>query len=147
MINQSNYIQLIYNRVVDNEKTTNKPKILLIEDDLSLLEMYTKKFELEGFEVITARSGEEGLEAAKSNHPNIILLDLLLPRVKGLDVLILLSKDSSTENIPVLVLTNVADSSQSKKATEYGAREFLVKAMHTPEQIVQKVKNYITTGS
>ncbi len=124
----------------------NTPTILLIEDDLMLSNMYVEKFTLEGFRVLTSRNGEDGVRIAKEERPDLILLDLILPRLSGIDVLVLLNQDSNTKKIPVLVLTNVAEQNQSKKALKFGAKEYLVKAMYTPEEIVAKVKRYLNVN-
>lgn len=119
--------------------------ILLIEDDLMLSNMYSEKFRLEGYNVLSCRNGEDGVKVAQEKKPDLIVLDLILPRLSGLDVLVLLNQDQSTKEIPVIILTNVADPVQNKRALQFGAKEYLVKAMHTPEEIVTKVKRYLAT--
>lgn len=108
-----------------------------------LLNMYSQKLQSEGFSVLNARNGEDGVGIAKKDFPNLILLDMILPRLSGLDVLTLLNQDSYTKNIPVIILTNDADQTKNKKALKMGAKEYLIKAMYTPEQIVEKIKRYL----
>lgn len=122
------------------EKDTAKPTILLIEDDIVLAKMYTEKFKHEGFEVVVATDGEKGLELALQIDANIILLDLMLPRVSGIDLLEKLRQDGKGKEIPVIALTNLADPNEKKRVLDLGAQLYLVKAMQSPEQVVEEVK-------
>lgn len=119
------------------------PTILLIEDDPVLSRMYAEKFRHEGFNVKTALDGEAGLQEALSNGISIILLDIMLPKMSGTDLLEKLRSDSKGKDIPVVALTNLAEQAEKDKAMKYGVKEYLVKAMQTPEQVVEKVKKYI----
>lgn len=117
-------------------------KILLIEDDKILLEMYRDKFYHEGFTVQTAVDGQEGLEKMKTFAPDIVLLDLIMPRVTGFEMLKLVKADSNLSKIPIIVLTNIyADAEDLVK--NWGVKHFLLKADYTPETIVEKVKQII----
>jgi len=114
-------------------------KLLLVEDDAVLLEMYKDKFVHEGFEVQTAVDGQDGIEKMKMFKPDIVLLDLIMPKVTGFDVLKLAKDDPLLNKIPILVLTNIhADAEDLLK--NWGARYFLLKANNTPETIFEKVK-------
>jgi len=103
-------------------------KILLIEDDPFLLSMYSTKFELEGFRIITAEDGEKGLRLALSSDPSIILLDILLPKMNGFDVLEKLKEDDKGKNIPVILLTNLNQKDEIERAMSMGADDYLIKA-------------------
>lgn len=121
-------------------------KILVIEDDNNLSEMYTTKFTLEGFAVVTANDGDKGIVMASSETPDLILLDILMPNVNGFEVLRQLKTDPATKNIPVIVYTNLGTSDADEKrelAFSLGASDYLVKALHDPESIVQRINQIL----
>ena len=118
-------------------------KILLVEDDNFLVEMYTTKFELEGFQVVSAEDGVKGIEMAKSEKPDIILLDILMPRLDGFGVLDELKKDSQLKDIPVILLTNLGQKEDIKKGFEKGAAGYLIKAHFMPSEVVDKIKKIL----
>ncbi|MCX6745906.1 MAG: response regulator [Candidatus Parcubacteria bacterium] len=120
-----------------------KDRILLIEDDSFLVEMYTTKFELEGFEVISAEDGKKGLDFALKEKPEIILLDILMPKMDGFAVLEALKKDKTTLNIPVVLLTNLGQKDDVKKGFEKGAVGYLIKAHFMPSEVVDKIKKIL----
>lgn len=117
--------------------------VLLIEDDPLLVKMYKTKFESEGFTVVTAEDGETGLQNAISGKPDIILLDRMMPKLSGDEVLIKLKQNEATKNIPVIIFSNLSQGDDSKKMMELGAKEYLVKANLTPGEVVEKVKQYL----
>ncbi len=117
--------------------------ILVIEDDPILSKMYTEKFTKEGFKVITALDGETGLDMALSNKVDMILLDVMLPRMSGIDLLKKLRDQEKGNKTLVVVLTNLADAEEKKRAMELGAKDYLVKAMQNPGQVVEKVKEHL----
>ena len=117
-------------------------KILLVEDDKILLEMYRDKFKHEGFEVFTAGDGQEGIEEMRLVKPDVVLLDLIMPKVTGFEFLKLVKVDPTLNKIPILVLTNIfADAEDLVK--NWGVKYFLLKANYTPESIVNKVKEIL----
>ena len=124
-------------------QTPKKPLILLIEDDSLLIKMYQAKFIAEGFEVIIASEGESGLKMALENPVSFIILDVMMPKLSGLEVLEKLRQNPKGKIIPVVVLSNLDQEEKSKKAVQLGAKEFLVKANFTPAQIVEKVRKYL----
>jgi CheY-like chemotaxis protein len=118
-------------------------KILLIEDDKILLEMYNDKFTNEKFELETASDGQDGINKMKSFQPDVVLLDLIMPKVSGFDVLKMRKADPTLSKIPVLVLTNIyADAEDLVK--NWGVEYFLLKSNNTPETIVKKVKEILS---
>jgi DNA-binding response OmpR family regulator len=127
--------------MVSKEK---KIKILLVEDDTFLLEMYSTKFNLEGFDVATAADGEEGLKLAKKEKPDIILLDVLMPKIDGFTVLKKLKKDSQTKAIPVVLLTNLGQKNDIDKGLKDGAEGYLIKAHFIPSEVVSKIKKILS---
>ena len=109
--------------------------ILIVEDDPVLLKMYTEKFGFEGFRVLNAKDGEEALRVAMSEVVDIILLDIMLPRMSGTDFLERFRTSLKGKDVPVVALTNLAEEQEKQKALNLGVKEYLVKAMQTPEQV------------
>lgn len=118
-------------------------KVLLIEDDSLMVKMYNMKFTHDGFDVETALDGEEGLQKAKSTKPNVIILDIMLPRMSGTEVIEKLKQDSTTKDIPVIVLTNLnVTEDDVAKCKNLGAKEILAKTEVTPQEVVDKIRKY-----
>lgn len=120
-----------------------KIKILLAEDDLQLIDMYKKKFELENFEVILAEDGKKALELVKDELPDIILLDIMMPEVNGIEVLKKIREDDETKDLIIVMLTNLANESTAAEIYKYGAEDYIVKAEMTPMQVADKVKELL----
>ncbi|MFH0923406.1 MAG: response regulator [Candidatus Falkowbacteria bacterium] len=120
-----------------------KVKILIIEDDSFLLSMYATKFSLENFEVIAAEDGEKGLKSAFKELPDIILLDIFLPKKDGFDVLKELKDNESTKKIPVILLTNLSQKSEIEQGLSMGAEDYLIKAHFMPSEVVGKIKKVL----
>ena len=118
-------------------------KILLIEDEPSLQKTLGGVLSDKGFEVFYASDGERGLELAKKNKPDIILLDLILPKKDGFEVLRGLQEDDSTRDIPVIIMTNLEGTKDVEKALEFGATTYLVKANYSLDDVVEKVKSIL----
>jgi len=125
------------------EPQASCPTVLLIEDDSLLVKMYKTKFEAEGFRILTAGDGEAGLKMALEQKPDFIILDVMMPKISGLDVLAKLQQDPKGQAIPVIVLSNLAEQEKAQKALQLGAKDFLVKANLTPSQVVAKVRQYL----
>ena len=117
--------------------------ILIVEDDASLSTLYQRKFESDGFKVLVAHNGEEGLRLASESSPNFILLDNMLPKMSGLEILRRIKSDPKTKNIPAMVLSNLTVKEEREKALELGALDYLSKAGQSPENIVEKVRGYL----
>jgi len=114
--------------------------ILFVEDESALQKTFGDILKQEGYEMISALDGEIGLRLAKENRPNLILLDLILPKIHGFDVLKKLKEDNETKEIPVIVLTNLEGLEDVEKALELGATTYLVKTQYSLEEVVQKIK-------
>lgn len=119
------------------------PKILVVEDERSLQKALTDALVKEGMEVVNALDGEIGLSLAKKEMPDLILLDLILPKIDGFEVLKQLKADATTVKIPVVVLTNLENSGDVERVLALGATNYLVKSNYELEEIVQKVKNVL----
>ena len=118
-------------------------RILIVEDDSLLSKMYKTKFESEGFDVIVANQGIEGLNFAFSTPPDLIVLDMMMPKLSGIDFLTKLRQNQNTIKTPVIVLSNLSNEEEAMKARALGATEYLVKASLTPGQVVDKVRQHI----
>lgn len=117
--------------------------ILLVEDDEMLNAMYTQKFTKEGYSVVSAFNGAEGVKMAEEHHPDIILLDIIMPKMDGFAALKKLKKNDSTKDLPVILLTNLGQEEDIRKGKELGAEDYFIKANHTPQEVVEKVKEVI----
>ena len=116
-------------------------KILFIEDESALQKTFGEILKQEGYEMISALDGETGLRLAKSEKPDLILLDLILPKMHGFDVLKKIKEDKEIKHIPIIVLTNLEDIKDVDRAIGLGATTYLVKAKYSLEEIVEKIKN------
>lgn len=117
----------------------DKKKILLAEDEKMIADMYSTKFTLEGYEVVTAHDGVQALAMAKSENPDIILLDIIMPKLDGFAALKSIREDAALKSTPVILLTNLGQEDDIKKGKELGADDYFVKANHPPQEIVEKV--------
>ena len=115
-----------------------KIHVLLVEDDTFLANIYKTKFDMEGFKVSVSENGEEGLADAKKKKPDIILLDILLPKMDGFTVLEKLKEASGVKDIPVILLTNLGQKDDVSKGLEMGAVDYLIKAHFKPSEVVEK---------
>lgn len=120
-----------------------KPKILLVEDDGELAEAYKVRFDAEGFETHWTENGEDALAQTLAFRPDIILLDIMMPRISGLDVLDILRNTPETKNMKVVVLSALSQPSDIAKATELGADEYIVKAQTTVAEVVERIKAHL----
>lgn len=119
------------------------PKILIVEDDPFLSKMYSKKLQVEGYEVEVAKDGEEGLAKLKSFLPDLALMDLMLPKLNGLEAIERAKADPKIQNIPILVLSNLSATIDTETAVKKGAAGYLIKSEYTPSQIISKIKELI----
>lgn len=118
-------------------------KILLVEDDPLIYRMYQKLFTLEGFETETAENGQEGLEKLVTFKPDVILLDIMMPKMNGLEMLTKLKAEESTKDIPVAVLTNVSDLGVANEIFAKGADISIVKSETEPETVIEWINSVL----
>lgn len=121
----------------------DKTKILLVEDDSFLLGMYATKFEMENFKVIMAEDGERAVRLALKEAPDIILLDIILPKINGFEVLRQLKANPVTVHIPVILLTNLSQKDEIEQGLKMGAEDYLIKAHFMPSEVVDKIKKVL----
>ena len=115
-------------------------KLIIIEDEETLLNLLEKKLNQEGYEVDIARNGEEGLERIRSNRPDLILLDIVMPKMGGFDVMEILRKDEELKKIPIIIISNSGQPVELGRAKELGVVDWLIKTDFAPQEVVDKVK-------
>ncbi len=124
-------------------KHNKKSKILIIEDEEILAEMYKDKFLEAGFDVFSVFNAEDGLILAKKEKPDLIILDIILPRENGISFLRKLREEKDIFSIPVVVLSNYDDPLTKKEAKQLKAKDYLIKTDFTPAQLIKRIKKYL----
>lgn len=120
-----------------------KKTILIIEDDKFLRELISQKLKKEGFTISEAVDGEKGVTKAKTEKPDLILLDLILPGIDGFEVLAGIKKDHTVAGIPVIILSNLGQKEDIERGFNLGAVDYLIKAHFTPGEIIKKIKTVL----
>ncbi len=123
-----------------------KAKILLVEDDAVLAKVIYEELNEAGFEVLQAFDGETGLQLAREKKPDLVLLDIILPKKDGFTVLANLKNSPDTENIRVIILTMLGGDDDIKKGMKLGAEDYVVKSQHAVAEIIEKVKSFLSKG-
>lgn len=131
-----------------DETTTATPakSVLLVEDDKFLRDIVESHLTKAGFAVLIATTGEEAFKVATEQHPDLIILDIVLSGINGLDVMARLRAQESTHAVPFIVFTNSDEDSSLERGRELGAVKYLVKAISTPDHIVREVRDYLESG-
>jgi len=114
--------------------------VLLVEDDSFLIDIYTTKLKEAGFSVEVAENGETALKKIKTNKPDLVILDLVLPKMDGWEILKEIKADPKSKEIPVVILSNLGQKGEVEKGLEMGAIKYLIKAHYTPSEIVEEIK-------
>ena len=123
--------------------TDKKTIVAIVEDEKMLADMYATKFTMEGFDAKKANDGQAGFDMVKKEKPDIVLLDIIMPKIDGFGVLKMLKDEPELKAIPVVLLTNLGQEEDIKKGKQLGAADYFVKANHTPAEVVQKVKQVL----
>ncbi len=118
-------------------------KILLIEDEKIMINLLEKKLSQEGYEVTVSVNGEEGLKKMKEDKPDIILLDIIMPKMGGFEVMEEMNKDEQLKKIPVIIISNSGQPVELGKAKELGASDWLIKTEFDPQEVIEKVVKQI----
>ena len=118
-------------------------QVLIVEDEEVLAKVFQEKLEKSGYEVKVAGDGDAALAQAATFKPDVIVLDLLLPKKNGFEVLEILKKDQALKMIPVIVVSNLGEDSDIKRALTLGAADYYVKSEHPINEIVEKIKNVL----
>jgi DNA-binding response OmpR family regulator len=125
------------------EQKARKKLILLVEDDPILIKMYKTKFETEGIQVIMANDGRTALGLMLKYRPNLVVLDIMMPILSGMDLLREYNAKYKGLNIPIIVLSNLSNEQEMKLAMQLGAKEYMVKANYTPKDVFEHAKKYL----
>lgn len=121
----------------------NTKRILIVEDDKFLSEMYATKLKESGFEIEVAYDGEEGLRKMAEFKPDLVLLDIVLPKIDGFEVMQKIKKDPSFKDINIIALTNLGQKEEVERGLALGADDYAIKAHFTPTEVVAKVKKIL----
>jgi len=119
------------------------PKILLVEDDEALAQMYTMRLQAEGFSVEHVANGEEALSAAVKFHPDLILLDVMMPKISGFDVLDILRNTPETANMRIIMLTALSQPKDKERAEALGVDDYLVKSQVVIADVIERIKEHL----
>jgi len=117
--------------------------VLIADDDITLRDMYQTRLETEGFKVLVSADGEETLATLREQKPNLVLLDIMMPKMNGLDVLEQMKKDPELKKIPVIILTALIQDLTKVKSLMSGADDYLMKSEVMPGEVIQKVKQVL----
>jgi DNA-binding response OmpR family regulator len=128
---------------LNSKNEQNIKKILMVEDDNSMAEVYIKRLEIEGFEVKRVDNGENALATAVEYHPDLIMLDVMMPKINGFEVLDILKNTPVTSQIKVIMLTALGQESDKEKAKSLGADDYLVKSQIVITEVVDRIKTII----
>jgi len=118
-------------------------KILIVEDEDIIIELLEKKLIQEGYDISIAHNGEEGLKMVKEIKPDIVLLDIVMPKKSGYEVMEEMSKDPELNKIPIIIISNSGQPVELDKAKELGAKDWLIKTEFDPNEVVEKVRKQI----
>jgi DNA-binding response OmpR family regulator len=127
----------------ENTAPASRKKILLVEDDEGLAQVYMTRLDIEGFEIRRVPNGEDALAAALEFKPHLILLDVMMPKVNGFDVLDILRNTPETTNIKIIMLTALSQEADRKKAEDMGVDDYLVKSQVVIADVVERVKMHL----
>jgi len=126
-----------------SEHSSDEIRVLFVEDDPTVAQMYRLKLELDGYQVIMAKDGEEGLRLAREVNPDIVFLDIRLPKVDGFSVLEGLRATDRTRHVPVVILSNYGEQDLVDRGLRLGALEYLIKSQTTPAHLSRGVENWL----
>ncbi|MDI6777600.1 MAG: response regulator [Patescibacteria group bacterium] len=118
----------------------SKKKVLIVEDDNFVAEVYSTKLLEMGHEIQIAQNGEEGLSLVEKGKPDLILLDIIMPVMGGIEMLEELKKNEEWKNIPVILLTNVGEKESIQKVRGLGVQDYLIKSHFTPAEVIEKIE-------
>jgi DNA-binding response OmpR family regulator len=121
-----------------------RQKILIIEDDRFLRELISRKLISENYQACEASDGEEGVRVAKTEKPDLILLDLILPGIDGFEVLGKIRQAAEVGQTPVIILSNLGQKEDIERGIKLGATDYLIKAHFTPGEIIEKISSILT---
>ncbi|MCL5094304.1 MAG: response regulator [Patescibacteria group bacterium] len=118
-------------------------KIMIVEDDVALRDIYSSRMEAEGYEVVTASDGEEALTVAVKERPDLIVLDIMMPKISGFDTLDILRATPETKETKIIMMSALSQTADIEKGKALGADEYLVKSQVTLSEVISKVKEIL----
>lgn len=118
-------------------------RILIVEDEEIMLDLLQRKLKTHGYEVLVARDGEEGLKLIKEERPDLIIMDLVMPKMDGFMVMEEIQKDEGLKKIPLIVVSNSGQPVEINRVKDLGAKDWLVKTEFNPQELVEKIKNQL----
>lgn len=122
-------------------------KILFVEDDPLIVKIYTTRLTADGYTVLSAENGEDGLKLAEQEIPDLVVLDIMMPKIDGFGVLEKLRQNQKMQSTPILIYSNLAQEGEIERAKQMGATEFIVKANLSPIEMVEKIKKYVNQNA
>lgn len=120
-----------------------KVLLLVVEDEAAIAQMYSDRFKMAGFDVTVAHEGQEAINKMAAEHPNIVLMDILMPGLSGTEAVEQAKANPATRNIPIVMLTNYPESVDLQNALKLGAAGYIIKSESTPEQVVAKIQKLL----
>jgi two-component system alkaline phosphatase synthesis response regulator PhoP len=120
-----------------------RKKIMIVEDDIFISDIYQMKFNQEGFEVFLAKNGVDALQQLQNVLPDIILLDIMMPEMDGVETLKEIKKNEKLKNIPTIMLTNISEREKAQECFKYGLNDYLIKSNFTPSEVVVKINSLL----
>jgi len=118
-------------------------QILLVEDDPFLIDIYSTKLKDSGFSVEVASDGEQAFEKVKAKKPDLVLLDIVLPKISGWEILRKIKSEADLKNLKIIILSNLGQKEEVEKGMDLGVLKYLIKAHYTPSQVVEEIKKII----
>ena len=118
-------------------------RILIVEDEEIMLDLLQRKLKTHGYEVLVARDGEEGLKLIKAEKPDLIIMDLVMPKMDGFMVMEEIQKDEDLKKIPLIVVSNSGQPVELNRVKDLGAKDWLIKTEFNPQELVEKIKNQL----
>jgi len=118
-------------------------KILIVEDEQIMIDLLTKKLENEGYKVVIAKNGKEGLVKIREENPDLVLLDVVMPEMGGFELMKEINKDARLIKIPVIMISNSGQPVDLEEAQKLGIKDWLIKTEFDPREVVDKIKKYI----
>jgi len=130
---------------MEEQYYTQTQKILLVEDDDALANIYIVRLQAEGFDVRRVSNGEDALDAALNYHPNLVLLDVMMPKVSGFDVLDILRNTPETANLKIIMLTALSQDSDKQRAESLGVDDYLVKSQVVIADVIERIRHHLSS--
>jgi len=125
------------------KQISKRTKILLVEDEEIIIDLLQRKLTQEGYEVSVARDGKEGLKMMREVKPNLVLLDIIMPKLGGFEVMEEMIKDEELKKIPVIIISNSGQPLELDRAQKLGARDWFIKTEFDPREVIEKVKKQL----